>query len=324
MLNGVGVICFAGSYLLAFILELFRFRWKTRPLLTASLALLLAGLTAHTAYLFHHFILQNDRIVVSAGGWFFVLAWGLVLLDLYLFLFYPKTPFGLFILPLVFFTIPAGIALSDAHFPASTAGRALGAFHGITLLMTTVLVLFGFLTGLMFLFQCAKIRSKTGFLHGISLPSLEWLQKANRRSAKFSLVFLGCGIVSGLYLRHLVAQPTEARPPAAVPMTDLMMIGAIFLFCLLFIVLLAVSKSDRNRSGGRIALLTLLGFLVWMAILSFGIIDSKAHWVFSPEEILSPALETPDKNGTLDRVPKASLPSEVQPTPEKVGEETRP
>ena len=278
MFNGVGVICFAGSYLLAFALEIVRFFWKNRVLRFASLLLFLAGLIAHSAYLFHHFLLKDDRLVSSAGGWFFVLAWGLVILDLSLFLFYPKTQFSLFLLPFVFLAILAGVALAKTEFPADSAGQAVATIHGIALLLTTFLSLFGFITGAMFFLQRAKMRKRGGFLTKIPLPSLEWLQKTNRFAALGTLLFLGIGILNGFYLRFLTASLETNR----IPVTDLMVVGALFLFLLLFALLWLDARKDQNESGGRIAFLSILCFLILAGILSFGILSPRAHWVWNP------------------------------------------
>ena len=274
MLGGVGVICFTGSFLLALGLELIRFRFPNRYLHFASIAALAAGLVAQTAYLYHHFILQNERLVVSVGGWFFVLAWGLAIPALYLLLIRPKTPFGLFLLPPALLAILAGGELAGANFPAAATARSIRAFHGGVLLAATLFLLFGFIVGVLYFLQSAKIRRKGKFLTGVTLPSLEWLRKMNRRAVRMAVALLGMGILSGFYINHALSQG-DANP---IPLSDLMVVGAIFLFLLLVVAWLILTRIDQNRSDRRIAVLTIACFLLLALILLFGVLSPSAHW----------------------------------------------
>lgn len=277
MLGGVGVICFTGSFLLALGLELVRFRFPSRYLYFASVAAFAAGLVAQTAYLYHHFILQNERLVVSIGGWFFVLAWGLAIPALYLMLIRPKTPFGLFLLPPTLLAILAGVELAGADFPAGATARSIRAFHGGALLAATLFLLFGFIFGVLYFLQSAKIRRKGRFLTSVNLPSLEWLRKMNRRSVRMAAALLGAGIVSGFYINHALSRG-DANP---IPLSDLMVIGAILLFLLLVVAGQILMRTDQNRSDRRIAFLTIACFLLLAAILLFGVLSPSAHWRLS-------------------------------------------
>lgn len=276
MLSGVGVICFTGSFLLAFFLESARFRFGSASLRIASLAALIAGLIAETAHLYHHFILGSDRLVVSVGGWFFVLAWGLAMLTLYFALTRPKTPFTLFLIPPTLLATLAGMELAGANFPVSATARSIRAFHGFSLLAATLFLLLGFLAGVLYFLQSAKLRRKGQFLARINLPSLEWLRKSNRRAVRLAVVFLGTGILSGFYINHALSQGGGGSLP--IPLSDLMVAGAIFLFLLLVIVGAIFSCADPNRTDRRIALLTIACFLMLAAILAFGVINPKSHW----------------------------------------------
>ena len=263
-------------YGVAFLAELCRIQHDGRIQRGISFAALLAGLIPHTVLTFNLSITTAPQAATGAGQWFYVLAWGLILLEMVLFFGYPKTPFGAFLLPAVFVAIFAGSALADTRF--REAGHLFGTLHGLFLLMATVFLLYGFVIGMMYFLQRAKIRSRKGFLRGIPLPSLEWLQKSNRVSAYLSLFFLGLGIFFGLLMRRA----TDAD--GQVQSGDLMVWGGIALFLLMAVSLLFLSKSDPGRKDGRTALLCVISFLILIVILGYGSFASKAHWLFTQSD----------------------------------------
>ena len=263
-------------YAAAFLAELSRIRHDGRILRAAALGGLLLGLAAHTILIFNLPMGTAAQAATGAGQWFYVLAWGLVLLETVLFFAYPKTPFGAFLLPAVFVAIFAGSALSETRF--REASRLFGELHGRSLLTATVFLLYGFITGVMFFLQRAKIRSRKGFLRGIPLPSLEWLRKSNRVAARLSLFFLGLGIFFGLVMRR------AAVSDGVSPQGDLMVWGGILLFLLMALSLLWISKADPSRNDGRTAGLCVVGFVILIVILGYGSFASKAHWLFTQED----------------------------------------
>ena len=94
MLSGVGVICFAASYLVAFALELTRLMFRSGIRGTAMLGFAGAGLVAHTAYLYYQFSSAPGSPLSSERDWYYLAAWALVVLYLYLTYYHPKAPFG--------------------------------------------------------------------------------------------------------------------------------------------------------------------------------------------------------------------------------------
>ena len=263
-------------YGVAFLAELCRIRHDGRIQRGISFAALLAGLIPHTILIFNLSITAAPQAATGAGQWFHVLAWGLILLEMILFFGYPKTPFGAFLLPAVFVAVFAGSALADTRF--REAGHLFGTLHGLSLLMATVFLLYGFIIGIMYFLQRAKIRSRKGFLRGIPLPSLEWLQKSNRVSAYLSLFFLGLGIFFGLLMRR------AADADGQVQSGDLMVWGGIALFLLMAVSLLFLSRSDPGRKDGRTALLCVISFLILIVILGYGSLASEAHWLFTQSD----------------------------------------
>ena len=281
-------ILFTLLYLSAFLSEICRMKRGTALVRRFSLASLLAGFLLQTVWILRSTFCGAPTAALGAGLWFFVLAWALVLLNISLFFSYPKTPFAVFLLPAVFIAVAAGSALTGTRFPE--AKLFLGAIHGLSLLAASVFLLYGFVVGLMFFLQRKKIKSRTGFLRGIPLPSLEWLQKANRFASRLSLVFLGLGILFGMVLRGTSSSGTLSG--------DMMIWGGIFLFLLLAVTLAAVSHSDQSRKDARLAVLNIVSFLILLFILGCGSLDSRAHWLFPSEETGSPFLEHPANEET--------------------------
>lgn len=272
MFSGIGVVCFVGSYAVAFLLEWVRLVRPSAALRLSVLAALSAGVAAHSVYLAHHFILRNDHLVVNAAGWFFLLAWGLALLCLYLYFDYPKTPFGLFLLPIIFLVIGSGVVLAQIEFPVAATGRTIRAVHVVALLTTAVTVFYGFVTGVMYFLQLAKLRRR--IVLPVGLPSLEWLRRANRRAVKGALIPLGVGVLSGFYILHI--QNFDSLGALYFPFSDFMILGALFLFALLLFA--ALPRNRSAQTDGRVALLTIICFALLTLILAAGVLCPHAHW----------------------------------------------
>ena len=60
-----------------------------------------AGLVAHTAFLYYQMVDAHGLPLSNQRDWYFIAAWVLVVLYLYLTYFHPRVPFGVFVLPLV-------------------------------------------------------------------------------------------------------------------------------------------------------------------------------------------------------------------------------
>lgn len=277
MFSGVGVVCFAASYIVAWALEILRLRTK-RPFWGWMAVLsILAGLIAQTAFLYHHFVLRDDHLVVSVAGWFYVLAWGLALGAFWLIFSVRKRPFSLFLLPAALLAIGAAAALPASEFPAATTARTLRAVHALSLFGSVAMLFFGGLTGLMYFVQSAKLRRPLKAPTLIRLPSLEWLERALRRSTECSTLLLGLGIVSGFYIGHL-----RRADSLGLVSSDFLMIGASGLFLFLLGTLI-MARTRRAGSVRRTALLTIACFLALALILAVGIFDPNAHWTGTSE-----------------------------------------
>jgi ABC-type transport system involved in cytochrome c biogenesis permease subunit len=199
MLGKITILCFAASYGVALALEVTRlfFRSGVRGLVMLGFAA--AGLLAHTLYLLHHWTSLGRTPLSSEFDWTLVAAWLLVVAYLYLTYYHPRNPIGVFLLPLVLGLVVWSQWVSDAPFSKEQGTRLLGTTHGVCLLLGTVAVFLGFVSGVMYLLQAYRLKHKQ-LWGGVQLPSLEWLQKMAGRAILISLVMLLGGFITGLLL----------------------------------------------------------------------------------------------------------------------------
>lgn len=242
-----------------------------------------AGWVAHSAYLYHQIVFQNGHLFESVQGWLFAVAWGIAALYLYLVVYFPKTPFGLFLLPLALISIAAGTYFADASpFPVDSVGPIWRIVHGIAFLLVTLTIFLGFVTGVMYLTQASNLKRKRPMLGRWRLPTLEWLQTTNSRLIGFLIVTLAVGILSGFAINSLNVREQRASVSLFDPMVLVTMV--MFLFLLLFAAL--IRKWSPGREGRRLALVTLICFAALVVMLTFGLLSSAAHWkrVAPPDE----------------------------------------
>lgn len=201
-LFGISVTCFVTSYLIALALELSR-PWLSIPARRPTLlGFTIVGLTLHLLFLVLRAIpAEGGPAVGLLAGWFdwsLLLAWGLA--GCYLFLLFrrPQTSVGTFFLPPVLALIGMAMLFQDAApFSRADAAGIWRSVHGLAMLLGAVSVSLGFLAGLMYLAQSTKLKHKRAGSGGMRLPTLETLQKLNRRCLFFSTGALAVGLLSG-------------------------------------------------------------------------------------------------------------------------------
>src|SRR6185503_3336335 len=116
--------------------------------------------------------------------WCLLGAWMLVATYLVIAVQRPQASVGVFLLPLVMALIGVAWLFRDSPaFPREEAKSIWGQLHGVSLLCGTVVVMLGFVAGLMYLVQSYRLKHKLPPRPGFQLPTLEWLQRVN----KFSL-----------------------------------------------------------------------------------------------------------------------------------------
>lgn len=308
MLKGVEVVCFLACYALALILELARLRFQNRRLLAAaSFSVIAIGAVAHVAFLYHHNLLQNNHFFASASGWLYVLAFLVVLVEIYFTLVYKRAQFGVFLLPLAICLIALGLCAGSSTFPETTTFKFARAFHGIALLFTALVSFLGFATGVMYFWQRRRMKSKNTrpFL---PLPSLEWLSKSGRFSANVSAVALGLGVASGYYLKLFDGFPIRSGAQNV----DFVALGSTIL--LIFAIISRVMTERRSaRDASRAnALHNLICAAALGALLLCAVIPQSGHL-----RVLS---NGPDGSATDAQVEQSDLDSNdlqppIEPTP---------
>ncbi|MGI6401466.1 MAG: hypothetical protein ACOX0A_05060 [Thermoguttaceae bacterium] len=269
MLEGVSVVCFSACYLIALILEIARLRFVRKAKILSGVAFVttLAGVVAHAAFLYYNDLLQNDHFFASAGGWFSVLAFTVVLVEIYLAI-VSKTQFSLFLLPLALILTGVSLRAGNVAFTPSATCLWVRATHGVSLLLTTLIAFVGAVCGGMYFWQHARLRKHIAESL-LSLPSLEWLSRGCRFAANTSVVTLGIGVASGFYLKVFSGAQSHA---------DFAAVGTSILFV---VALLARFPKRRARARDVCAINAWHNLVVCAAMavfLFFAAFGPGSHW----------------------------------------------
>ena len=259
-LTRVTISCFALSYAIAWGLEAARLLFRVRVKVGVSIGVMVAGLFAHTLFLFF-----QARIDLSLGtglaswhAWCLIAAWFLALVTVFLVIRSPQLAYSPFLLPLVLLLI--GIAGRVRELPPFSRQGAVsiwGSVHGMALLLGTVGVSLGFLAGVMYLVHAFQLKKKRGPGRSIPLPSLELLQKFGERSLIFSTALLILGLVSGIVLNVL----RSSGPRGAIEWSDpvIWTSGVLSIWLIGTVIFQGVYKPARH--GRKVAYLVVASFL---------------------------------------------------------------
>ncbi len=279
MLEGVQVFCFAASYAVTLVLEVSRLFFRAPIRIVITLGFAGAGLLAHSLYL-----IGEARGVNPASGvaplsswhhWCLLAAWVLVATYVAMAITRPKNALGLFILPLVFVLI--GVAWwfpgLQTPFPRAQAYQYWTVVHGLALLLGTVVVMLGFVAGVMYLVQSYRLKNKLRPRQGLHLPSLEWLQRMNEDSFVLSSCLLAAGLVSGVVLNMIHHSNIGEGLPWDDPVVWTS--GALFLWLVAASVFTLVYKPARQ--GRKVAYLTVASFIFLGMALGVVLFASTEH-----------------------------------------------
>ena len=274
MLSGVSIICFAGSYTVALLLELTRLLFRSRvrwPLIVGFAA---AGLFAHTVYLYYRAVAAVGAPLSSQRDWYLLAAWVLAAIYLYLTCYHSQASFGPFLLPLVLGLLGTARYFADsAPFSRQPASTAWGWIHGVSILLAVVAVLVGFATGLMYLHQAWRLKHKRPPLQGLRLPSLEWLHRANQRAIALAVAMFGVGLISGVILNEI----RSPRPQGRLPWDDPIVLSTLVTFGWLLLSLIVTRFTKSVRQGPKVAYFTVVSFLILAIALSVGLFVRSQH-----------------------------------------------
>lgn len=209
ILREISVTCFFASYLVVLVLELLRLLGRIPGRGLAVIGMMVVGLFTHVAYLVIRLASgtgtgpAGDRVGLLASWteWLLMLALGMAVSYLVLYLRRPDTVIGLFFLPSILATIGLGLAVSDLPpFSRTEAVEVWRSIHGLGMVVGAGAVLIGFLSGVMYLAQSARLKKKKAGGTLLRLPTLEALGRLNRRCLVTSTTAVGLGMVAGFVM----------------------------------------------------------------------------------------------------------------------------
>lgn len=270
-ISGISLVCFAASYGVAWLLEVAKLFVRSGARRILTVLFVLAGFLAHTLYLAHRVVEYSATPLSSSFDWYLVAAWLLIVAYLYLNYYFPRAALGLYMLPLALALVAAASLADDEPFQPGPASRAWGAVHGIGLLLGTLVVMVGFVAGLLYLLQAHRLKKKLPPMPGFKLPSLEWLEHVNSRVIMLSALFVGVGFVAGTIL-NVVAHGHAG----AIPWTDPVIWTSALMFSWLLVAAVFNATYRPSRRGRKVAYLTLVSFaFLAIALAVFLLVDSK-------------------------------------------------
>jgi hypothetical protein len=280
-LSGISMVCFAGSYSVALILEISRLYFRL-PIRILFLFLFLGlGLFTHAVYLGMGASRPEAAPFSTWHDWCLVAAWLLAAVYFVSELRRPATTQGVFFLPVVLALVVAAYFLrNQPPFARSESLRAWGMLHGICLLVGTTTVGVGFAGGLMYLVQSYRLRSKMPPKEGLKLPTLEWLQSFTERMLVVSSAMIGLGLLTGVIM-NIVSHANES---ANLPWTDPVVWSSAILFGWLAAVSIFNTLYRPARQGRKVAYLVVASFLFLAIELGIVFFAPSKHASASPTE----------------------------------------
>lgn len=290
MLSQVQIVCFAASYSVALALELSRLFLRARIRTIAASGFTIAGLLAHTIYLVMRGTATHQQTppLSSWYDWLLLVAWGVAAAYLLSTFRRPQAALGIFALPMVLLLIGVAWMFRDVPpFARNQALMAWGLIHGTALLMGVVAVMLGFVAGVMYLVHSYRLKHKLPPRQGLRLPSLEWLQRANKHALIVSSCLLAIGLISGVVLNLVQRQEAMAWSDPVVGTSGI-------LFVWLVTVLGFEVLYKPAQQGRKVAYLTLASFVFLGLVLGTVLLVPSQH------------AQTPSPTG---QIPSASTPA---------------
>jgi hypothetical protein len=276
----VTVLCFLASYVVAFVLELSRLLGRSRISRFVGVGFAVAGFVAHTWYLLNRGQATHlPPLLSSTHDWMLVLAWLLVLLYLFLTLFLTLSrqdlAVGVFALPVVLLLVASTYFLSQepsAMLTADQARRLSGIFHASLLVFGMATGAAGLVSGIMYLVQHHRLKTRHAEPSGFRIPSLARLAQINRWSMILTYFFLTLGFASGAYL---ALRPVSGASTVGFADPVVIVSGVVWL---LFGAVFARLVSHHAPSGRQVAWLTVsgCGFLL-VTLLGLQVLTGNIH-----------------------------------------------
>ncbi|MCO8121722.1 cytochrome c biogenesis protein CcsA [Stieleria sp. TO1_6] len=270
-LHKISITCFFTSYLVALLLELTRFVGQFRFRTPAVLVMMGIGLFTHVSYLFLRAVNlpvdDNRGLLSSWAEWSLLLALGLAICFFIAYLRRPDTIISFFFLPLILLTIGLGISIGGWEpFSRTEAADTWRSIHGFAMMIGTGAVLVGFLAGVMYLVQSRRLKLKRAGSPRFRLPTLETLDRANRRALVISTTFVAIGVVAGMIMNLNQHERFDWAD------------SGILLSLMLFLWLLAATAIEfmySPASRGRKAFYMMLASLGFLLLALIGVVVSS-------------------------------------------------
>ncbi len=258
-LEGVKFFCFAASYATAAVLYFLASRINLTWRQVGTVGFTLAGLVAQTIYM----VLRYEEGVVPLSTLYealLVLIWALALIYVVLDLEYRELALGAFLLPMIVTLVAAAAVLGEERTRElpDGMGRFWAMVHAALLTVGAFCVGVSFVAGLMYLVQVRRLKAKRLPGSGWKLPSLETLERVNRRGLVLGFPALTVGLLIGLVLVAAVKPGTSTWAA----LLDPKVISAIFTWVVLGAVVL-LQREPRLR-GRRVAYMTTIAFVLLM------------------------------------------------------------
>ena len=274
---GISVVCFAASYLVALACEGSRLLFRSGIRGAAMVAFAAAGLVAHTLFLGWRAAHEPAVPLSSPFDWYLLAAWLLAGGYLWATLANPRTPVGLFLLPVVLGLIGAAEISSREPFPQSPATQAWGAVHGVFNLAASVAVAVGGTAGVMWLLQAGRLAQHRAAAPGLRLPSLEKLAGTLQWTFPAAASTAAAGFVSGLVLN---AVNHRRGLLDTIPWSDpvIIRLGALVAW---LVVAAAIAQAVRHRPGAArtSAFLAVASLICLTASILWGVLGHSRHGV---------------------------------------------
>jgi len=267
-LSGISIVCFAASYAVALGCEASRlvFRSGVRGIVMVGFAA--AGLFAHTLFLGWRAVNDSTVPLSSPFDWYLLAAWLLAAGYLWLALANPRTPVGLFLLPVVLALVGAAALASRQPFLQSPASQAWARIHGSFNLVFSVSVSLGAVAGAMWLIQAGRLARKQPPLVGFRMPSLERLTAVTHRALGIAAWTAVAGFVSGIVLNAV-------KLPESVPWSDPVVLRMGLVVAWLVMADGVAIAMRRRPAGDRVA--------AWLSVVSLAVLaGSLALGLFAP------------------------------------------
>jgi len=267
-LSGISVVCFAASYAVALGCEASRlvFRSGVRGIVMVGFAA--AGLVAHTLYLGWRAATEAAVPLSSPADLYLLLAWLLAAGYLWMTLANPRTPVGLFLLPIVLALVGVSAFATDVPSPLlqDATSRAWGWFHGVLHLVWTSAVVLAAVAGLMWLIQAGRLARKQPPLRGFRMPSLERLATLMHRTLAVAAWGAAAAFISGIVLNAIQVRRGAAESvPWSDPVILRMGIMVAWLVGVDGLTFVLRRRPAGDRVTARLALVSLVLLAGWIA-----------------------------------------------------------